>query len=422
MQQSEFRQGWGIILAASLALAVGLPTILFHTLGVFAPALIGQFGWKMGQLQAGLACMSIMMLLSGPMVGFMADRYGVRRVGLTSLPLLGVNVMAFSLMTGNILQFYVLCSAVAVLGAGATAIVWTRAVNRSFSRRRGLALGLTLSGSGLFALVAKPGMAAVIAGEGWRTAYFVLGAVPIVALPIVYFFTRERPTRQAETASGEPSADARQAAPLTGLTVPQALGHWRFWLLFVALIPIAFATAGPMPNLERIFMQHGFDMARAVMMTALIGVSIIIGRLASGWLFDRFWAPGVAALVLLLPTASDVILAQDTLTLATGYLAVALLGFGAGAEYDLLAYLVARYIGLYRYGSIYGVLYSAFAVVGGSAPMAYGGGFDRWGSYGPILTVSAVAMALSAVAMLFLGRYPDFEVPEQAGGVDLVRA
>jgi hypothetical protein len=93
---------------------------------------------------------------------------------------------------------------------------------------------------------------------------------------------------------------------------------------------------------------------------------------------------------------------------------------GAGAEYDLLAYLVARYIGLYRYGSIYGVLYSAFAVVGGSAPVVYGAGFDRWGSYAPVLTVSAVAMALSAVAMLFLGRYPDFDVPEQAGGADLL--
>jgi hypothetical protein len=54
--------------------------------------------------------------------------------------------------------------------------------------------------------------------------------------------------------------------------------------------------------------------------------------------------------------------------------------------------------------------------------MAFGAGFDRWGSYAPVLTVSAVAMAVSAVAMLFLGPYPDFDVREQAGGADLVRA
>src|SRR5258706_6435775 len=184
MQLSEFRHGWRIVLAAALAVAIGPPTVLFHALGVFAPALIHQFGWKMAQLQAGLAAMSVAMLLSAPLVGFVADRYGVRRVALLSLPLLGLTIMGFAAMTGAIGQFYLLCVAVAVLGAGATAVVWTRAVNRRFEQGRGMALGLALSGTGLFALVAKPAMAVVILHFGWRAAYVTLGAAPILILPI----------------------------------------------------------------------------------------------------------------------------------------------------------------------------------------------------------------------------------------------
>jgi MFS family permease len=410
VQLSEFRTGWPLVLCAALAVAIAPPTILFHSMGVMAPALIAQFGWRMAQLQGGLAAMSVAMLVSGPLVGLVADWYGVRRVALISMPLLGLTIMAFSLMSGVIIQFYLLCVAVALFGAGVTPIVWTRAVNRHFHISRGLALGLTLSGTGLFALIAKPGLAAIIQSHGWRTAYITLGAIPILLLPIVAFGLR----RRALTPAGDDLTSSLAHAPNTapsqssGLTVLQALSHWRFWLLFVSFMLGAFATAGPMPNLERIFLLQGFDMTHAVAVTSLVGVSIVVGRLGGGWLADRFWAPAIGAVLLLLPAISGVVLSRHTISPHSAFLAVILLGIGAGAEWDLLAYLVARYIGMRRYGSIYGFLFAAFGVVGGTAPAAYGAIFDRAGSYGPGLLAGAGGLTIAAIALLCLGRYPDF--------------
>ena len=412
MQTSEFRTGWPLVLCGVLAVAIAPPTILFHSLGVFAPALITQFGWQMAQLQGGLAAMSIAMLVGGPLVGMIADRYGVRRVALASMPLLGLTVMAFSLMSGAIIQFYLLCVAVALFGAGVTPIIWTRAVNRHFNVRRGLALGLTLSGTGLFALTAKPSLAAITHNHGWRMAYLALGAIPMLLLPIVAFGLRrgaQSPT-SGDRAASLPHAPTIAANSASGLSISQVLRHWRFWVLFLSFMLAAFATAGPIPNLERIIIQQGSDMAHAVAVTSLIGGSIVVGRLGGGWLFDRFWAPAIGAVMLLLPAISGIVLARHAISLHSALLAVIFLGIGAGAEWDLLAYLVSRYIGMRRYGSVYGFLFAAFVVVGGTAPAAYGAVFDRTGSYGPGLLAGSAGLIIAACALLFLGRYPDFAV------------
>jgi MFS family permease len=410
VQLSEFRTGWPLVFSAALAVAIAPPTILFHSLGVLAPALIAQFGWKMAQLQGGLAAMSIAMLVSGPVVGLIADRFGVRRVALISMPLLGLTVMCFSLMTGVIAQFYLLCIAVALFGAGVTPIVWTRAVNRHFNLSRGLALGLTLSGTGLFALIAKPGLAAIIHAHGYRAAYLTLGAVPLLLVPIVAIGLRSRSL--LGTAAGKVSKvpDVAVASSTNdGLTVIQVIRHWRFWLIFPASMLAAFATAGPIPNLERILILQNFDLAHAAALTSLIGASIVVGRLGGGWLFDRFWAPGVGALMLLFPAISGVILTSHAISPQFALLACVLLGIGAGAEWDLLAYLVARYIGMRRYGSVYGFLFAAFGVVGGSAPAIYGTVFDHTGSYRPGLLAGAAGLTLASFALLWLGPYPEFD-------------
>jgi MFS family permease len=417
LQLSEFRTGWPLVSASALAVAIAPPTILFHSMGVFAPALITQFGWRMAQLQGGLAAMSIAMLISGPLVGLIADRYGVHRVALASMPLLGLTVMAFSLMSGPISQFYLLCVAVALFGAGVTPIVWTRAVNRHFNLNRGLALGLTLSGTGLFALIAKPSLAAITQHHGWRTAYFCLGAVPMLLLPIVALGLRHG-TRRSAGDNPFPSVVQAAQGPATtsgGLTMVQALRHWRFWLLFLTFMLAAFATAGPIPNLERIFILKGFDLAHAVAVTSVIGMSIVVGRLGGGWLFDRFWAPAIGSAMLLLPAISGVVLSRYPLSPTSALLAVVMLGIGAGAEWDLLAFLVARYIGMRRYGSVYGFLFAAFGVVGGTAPAAYGAVFDRAGSYSPGLLAGAVGLLIGAGALLFLGPYSDFDADPTKG-------
>ena len=90
-----------------------------------------------------------------------------------------------------------------------------------------------------------------------------------------------------------------------------------------------------------------------------------------------------------------------------------LLGFAAGAESDLIAYLAGRYFGMAHYGKIYGLLYMPFGMASAVSPAIYGAVRDATGSYDAMLAIAIGLFAIGALLPLTLGRYSDFSVSEQ---------
>jgi predicted MFS family arabinose efflux permease len=129
-----------------------------------------------------------------------------------------------------------------------------------------------------------------------------------------------------------------------------------------------------------------------------------------GFLLDHFWAPAVACALLMLPAVSMYIFRLPEPPYLQTAIGVVLLGFSAGIEYDLLAYLVSRYFGIRNYAVIYGVLYAFFAAGAGFGPATYGRVFQATGSYDAVLLWSLWAFVLCSLALLFLGRYRDAEL------------
>lgn len=157
--------------------------------------------------------------------------------------------------------------------------------------------------------------------------------------------------------------------------------------------------------MENILAEHGFSAVQAASLTPLIGPSVIFGRLASGWLMDRIWAPLVAMVLLVLPTGACLVLAHGPLSDAGAVAAILLIGLAAGMESDLVAFLVARYFGLKNYASIYGLIYVFYGPAGAVAAATFGWAYDRTDSYAAILTVSAAILVVGGLSFLTLGRY-----------------
>ena len=82
-----------------------------------------------------------------------------------------------------------------------------------------------------------------------------------------------------------------------------------------------------------------------------------------------------------------------------------LVGLAAGAEFDLVAYMTARYFGLRHYGKLTAILFSSVIAGGAIGPMLFGFGYDRFGSYRPILLAATVVFAAAGAAQLLLGPY-----------------
>lgn len=404
---NEFRRGWRILLASMLGIGCGLAAMPFYTAGVFAPHLAREFGWSMGEIMAGLTITTVVVVIAAPVTGILCERFGTRVIALASLTCFGLSYLSLAALGNSLIQFYLTWAVAATLGAGTLPITFTRTVNRWFDKHRGLALGFAMTGTGLFGVLCKPLLAWVIADYGWRGGYFALGLLPLcLALPVAFCLFREPPaTDVAPDHAGKPSAADDDAS--SGMTRGEAVRHWRFWLIAIILVPISFALAGAVPNLEPILLDRGIDQATILTLTPMVGLASISGRLIGGWLLDRFWAPAVAFVLLGMPAISCIILTSADLDPDMARAAIVLIGFALGIEYDVVAYLTSRYFGMRSYSAIYGVFYVCFSTGAGFGPLVFGLIRDFTHDFGPALQISAVMLPLCSAGFLFLGKYPD---------------
>lgn len=399
-QAEEFRRGWRLVLAAATGVGLGITGLTFYTLGIFIGPLTQEFGWSRTALASATILTTLTTLFLGPVVGRLADRFGGRAVGLTSLVGLAAGLAGLSLIGADLWTFYLAFGGAMVLGAGTLPIVWTRAVNAGFDKARGMALGLTLTGTGLCAILAPPYVQWLIADHGWRVAYLGLaGLVLVLGVPVVWTLFHEigRPAQQQATAR----------TPRPGFTAAKARGMRQFWMLGVGFLFASFAVSALIVHLVPMLAGGGMERATAVWVASLLGFAIIAGRLGIGLLVDRFHAPFVAFAVLAVAAVACFMLlgAGPGLTIAVP--AVILIGLAAGAEVDLVAYLASRYFGLRQYGEIYGWQLGFFAAGAGLGPMGVGRLFDLTGSYTVGLTACAVGFLVGATLIALLGRYPE---------------
>ncbi|HJS09791.1 MFS transporter [Sphingopyxis sp.] len=401
----EISAGWRLILASALGIGFGSVGFATYAIGAFIDPLGKEFGWSRAEVQGAIAFGVGLGGFAAPIIGMLIDRYGGRSIAIYGLLGVTVGYLMASTAGGNLCYFYLAYAAVAVLGAGSGPVSWTRAVAARFDRRRGLALALTLSGTGMAAIVVPPYAVLLVENFGWRVGYVGLACLPLFALPFVLLFFFPAKSGPAAAAAAPVSTDAASAPP-TGLTLKQATSSYRFWLLLFSILAMYLGITGIVPNLIPALTDKGFTPSAAAAVQSVYGFSLIVARLGIGWLLDRFWGPAVAALVLTSPVMACLILIGEP-NYATAIIASALIGAAAGAELDLLAFFTARYFGIRNYGRIYGFLYTGVAFGAGLGPVAFAYLSDLTGSYNASFQGALVLFALGGTSILFLGRYPN---------------
>jgi len=399
----EFKKGWKSLFAGMTGVATGASPIPFNTLPIVIGPINAGMGWSFQEISIGIAIYGTVGALLAPAVGGLADRIGTKPVALASLIGFGLAFGAMAFVPDNLTAFYAIWALIGVVGIGSTPVSWSRTINLWFYENRGLALGILLLGTSLAGLVVPQVANAALAVSDWRNVFLVLAALPLfVGFPLALFLFRD------PTPEERPAQLSQGNNTLTGLTLRETLFGYRFWVLFVSIICIALAYGGAHIHMVQMVQFHGIDPDMAALVMSVVAAGIFSGRIIVGLLFDRLWAPGVAVPVLLLPIVACYLLIGTSTPVSVIFIAGYCLGFAAGAESDMIAYLASRYFGMKAYGRTYGFLYMPFGIFSSLSATLYGGVRDQTGNYDQALWLAMGLFAVGGLILLTLGRYPDW--------------
>jgi MFS family permease len=388
--------GWLVVLAAFFGVMVSFAALVPYTFSLFIAPLHDAFGWKRDAISMAFGITAMTIAACSPGIGHLLDRYPPRRIILPAIVLFAIGVASLSLLRGQLTQFYATYLLIGVVGNATAQLAYSRAVSTWFFARRGLAFAIMLTGSGAGSIVLPMLAHHMIVAHGWRSAYIALGVVAlVVGIPLTAIFVRERPGFRASVGT----------ADVTGMTAREALQGRVVWILFASLLCYSVSVNGAVAHLSAILADHGIKSGPAALALSVMGAAGIIGRILTGHLLDRFFAPRVSFALLLLSGAGLAIIAHAH-SATIGITGAALLGFGMGSEADVTPYLLARYCGVRSFSLLYGCSWTAYAIGGAIGPVLVGKVFDSAGTYQPgMVQLLAVPCLIAAALTLGLPRY-----------------
>jgi len=389
--------------------------VILYTLGLFIKPLNLEFGWDRASISAAGGIAAISSAITIPFVGSMMDRWGVRTVLIPIVVLCAASAALIALTPKSVVAFMLFFAITGVLGSGQGPLGYAKTVSAWFDDRRGLALGITMSGIGLGAALVPQYTQFLIGNFGWRIAYLGLGLLTLmVAFPAVFLFIRE--PIAAKSAGEGIQAQLLSSDRPPDLEVREALRGRRFWLIACALLLVSTVTQGLVVHTVPFLTDKGYSPETAASLMIAVGLSTMVGRLLSGYLVDRIFAPFVAAFFFLLPCLG-IYLLDSTISPVAGIIS---LGLASGTEIDMIGFLTSRYFGLRRFGQLYGYLFASFVVGSAIGPFMMGLAFERLHSYQPALWTFGAFMLVATAAILSLGPYrypPEEKSPARAGRV-----
>lgn len=414
--------GWRVLAACVVGLACGIATLVVSTFGVFVGPLREAFGWSQSAAFAALLVITLTSAPLAPVVGGLVDRYGARRVVLLAFACEALIFASFAWQGASIWTFYARFVAFALFALATTHVAFARVITLWFDRRRGLALGIALSGVGVGGFLWPLFAQTMIGQYGWRNAYLLLAAaIVVIAMPTIALLLRDSPESVGQRADGDPplepaAAASKAAAPLPGLTLAEALRTRAYWMVLVTFFLVGLAVQSVMVHLVPLLGARGLSPMLAALAQSMLFLAVTSGRLMTGWLMDRFFAPRVALAFLMAALCGVALLAFGAAG-PTAFVAAMLVGLAVGAEVDVIAYVTSRYFGPLSFSRIYGTFYGSYSLSGGIGPLLTAESVDRTGDYQFALGMNAVLLVAGCLLLLRFERFPD--TPRGAGrGVD----
>jgi predicted MFS family arabinose efflux permease len=228
-------------------------------------------------------------------------------------------------------------------------------------------------------------------------------AILLIPIPIIGLLLRESPQQMGLLPDGESQA-TEVKDEIEGLTWREIRTSGLFWFIIGAFALLTASVQACIIHMPQMLVDRGASAGAAALAVSVIGFAVMAGRCATGYLLDYIFGPYLAVFIFALSSFAIAVLWTGVAG-APILIAAFVVGFGFGAELDIVAYLMGRYFGLRSLGTAFGFGFGAFVLAGGVGPFIMGFAFDYTGSYGAPLAGFSIAALLASGLLSRLGPY-----------------
>ena len=400
--------GWYMVLA-SIAANTIFSAAYFQGFGVLIIPIERTFGWDRWVISAAMSLRQLESGIVSPAVGLLLDRVSSRKLIFWSAVISGFGFIGLGFTTG-IVAFFLFIVVISLGASGVShAVTWPVIISRWFRRKRGLAMGLAVTGP-IFGSPIVILNAQIEEAHGWRVVLIGYGILILVGITLLSMMVRDRPEPYGLAPDGDPPevdastkrpTDPSTRRPDSGLTLHAVLRTREFWLFTSYLSGTFTVNSAFQVHMIPYFQQDiGLSAAWAAVVMSMVFIISGVGRVGGGYLLDkldyRFVLAVVAAMMglsLLYLQVVDVRTVWATLPFALMF------GVSFGCLVPLRGAVGSIMFGTRAIGGVLGLLQGAPIAAGVIGPLVMGIIFDLNGNYSVaiwgIIVISALMVPLS---------------------------
>ena len=394
--------GWYVVAAVTFIAFVN--TGSRSSFGIFVLPMSEEFGWSRFTISVVAAIGAIVGGAAQPILGYVFDKIGARKVILISLLALGLATATLSLTFNFFFLLLVFGFVVSIANSGA-ALGRGALLARWFIRKRATVVSISAVGTSVGSLLLVPLAMYLLQATGgnWRVTWAAMGLIILVlAVPLAFLFIRDDPSkvglRPYGEAGGASDRSVGQRGPLEIDKWSESFRSLPMWQMSGAFFVCGFTTL--IMSVHFVPYAIGLGVSPGVAAT-IFGIMMglnVLGGLGSGMLADRFGRKNVLASAYFIRGCGYIALLLIPSTLGLWVFA-AFAGFSWIATVSLTNTLTADVYGLRALGTISGITFLCHQIGGLAGVLLAGFFYDVTGSYTlPFAIVGAMLFpaALSA--------------------------
>lgn len=385
-KRSGIFYGWYIVGASLFILLYVGGVVHFGFTAVFEP-IVEDMRWSYAQISLASSLRGLEMGLLAPLVGFLVDRWGPRKLSFVGGIITCLGLLLLS-RVNSLAMFYGAFALIAIGMSLCSGNVLITSVANWFKKKAGIAMGFVTSGFGFGGLLV-PVVTILIDKLKWRMAMLTVGLGMLVTVLPLSLLIRHRPEQYGYQPDGEVTSDTEtiriqniSPGTETNITARQALKSRAFWHLALASMCHSFVLGAVVTHLMPYLSSLDIARSTSSIVALVLPVASVIGRLGSGWVSDRFGRKQVFTASFILLTVGVFLFGFvdfERMWLLVPFVITLSLGWGGSVTTRIT--LLREHFGRGSFGTIFGFT-SGVMMIGHitGAPLA-GWIFDTWKSY-----------------------------------------